>query len=157
MSITSDPKHPGINKPKGEGEQNEAYLVLSEGERKKGFTRPLYSSYTHVGRKFEEVVLKDEPEEFEGKIYVAVASILKNEDGTPKGGRLLTQKEYDEWKKTGNIGGCGVSTVINSREIIETYARDPKFYGATWCMGCKRHIQNSEFIWDKSNELRVGS
>lgn len=45
---TSDRNHPGINKPKGPGEQNEAYIVLSEEERAKGFVRPVRRSYRHT-------------------------------------------------------------------------------------------------------------
>ncbi len=50
---------------------------------------------------------------------------------------------------------CGVLTRMNGK-IAETYARDPKFYSATWCMGCSRHLPVSEFIWDGTNET-VGS
>jgi hypothetical protein len=42
---------------------------------------------------------------------------------------------------------CGRATRMN-REIAETYARDPKFYGATYCVHCGRHSAVSEFVWD---------
>jgi hypothetical protein len=44
-----------------------------------------------------------------------------------------------------------------AREIAETYARDPKFYGATWCMACRTHLPVEEFIWDDVNNEVVGS
>ena len=44
--ITDDPFHPGINQPGPDG-QDEAYLVLSEEERRKGFVRPYRDCYTH--------------------------------------------------------------------------------------------------------------
>ena len=50
MSLTTDKNHPGINKPKSEGKQNEAYLILSEEERAKGFIRPVRNKYIHVGK-----------------------------------------------------------------------------------------------------------
>ncbi len=50
---------------------------------------------------------------------------------------------------------CGVATTMNIG-IAETYARDPKFYGATYCVGCQKHLPVSEFLWDNSNEV-VGS
>lgn len=50
---------------------------------------------------------------------------------------------------------CGVLTKMNIT-IAETYARDPKFYGATYCIGCKKHLPVDEFVWHGTNEL-VGS
>ena len=51
--------------------------------------------------------------------------------------------------------GCGTKTTM-SLPLAETYARDPKFYGSTYCCGCKMHRPVSEFIWDGTDEL-VGS
>lgn len=42
---------------------------------------------------------------------------------------------------------CETMTTMNSQAIVETYARDPKFYGSTWCCQCRRHISVSEFRW----------
>ena len=50
---------------------------------------------------------------------------------------------------------CGVLTAMGLR-IAETYARNPEFYGATYCVGCKMHLPVSEFVWDGTGEL-VGS
>lgn len=50
---------------------------------------------------------------------------------------------------------CGVVTRMN-QTISETYARDPKFYGATYCVGCQKHLPVSEFTWDGTKE-KVGS
>jgi hypothetical protein len=49
VSLTTDPKDPRLGhgsdtKPRP---MNEAYLVLSEEERAKGFVRPLYRAYIH--------------------------------------------------------------------------------------------------------------
>ncbi len=40
--------------------------------------------------------------------------------------------------------------------IAETYARNPKFYGATFCVGCRSHFTVDEFIWDGTDQ-KVGS
>jgi len=42
---------------------------------------------------------------------------------------------------------CGVATTMG-QSIAETYARNPGFYGATYCIGCGRHLAVGEFTWD---------
>lgn len=51
---------------------------------------------------------------------------------------------------------CGVATTM-ALGIAETYARDPKFYGATYCVGCRKHLPVGEFIWDDGSGEIVGS
>jgi hypothetical protein len=44
---------------------------------------------------------------------------------------------------------CGTVTTM-SQPIAETYARDPKFYGATFCVTCRSHLpvgERGEFVW----------
>ena len=79
--------------------QNEAYLILSEEERAKGFIRPVRTSYVH--------------------------------------------------------DTCGVMTTM-SIPLAETYARDPNFYGFTYCIGCKKHLPVTEFRWANTDQV-VGS
>lgn len=50
---------------------------------------------------------------------------------------------------------CGTNTKMNY-EIAETYARDPKFYGATYCVKCRSHFPLDQFIWE-GTDLQVGS
>jgi len=50
---------------------------------------------------------------------------------------------------------CGVVTTM-SQSISETYARDPKFYGATYCVNCRVHRPVVEFHWDNDGQ-QVGS
>lgn len=83
--------------------QNEAYLVLPEEERAKGFVRPVRLSYRHVR----------------------------------------------------GPNPCGATTTMG-RELAETYARDPSFYGATYCVTCSMHRPVSEFDWSGSGD-QVGS
>jgi len=94
MSLTTDPNDPRLGHyagPENPGPQAEAYLVLSEAERAKGFVRPVRNSYIH--------------------------------------------------------NKCGVVTTM-ARALCETYARDPKFYGATYCCNCSAHFPVSEFRWE---------
>lgn len=53
------------------------------------------------------------------------------------------------------LGGCGALTTMGLA-LCETYARQPNFYGATYCVGCSKHRPVAEFVWDEDGE-RVGS
>lgn len=97
MTYTTDPRDPRL----GHGSDtspvplNEAYLVLSEEERAKGFVRPLYRAYIH-----------HDPE-------------------------------------------CGAVTTMGL-PLCETYARQPAFYGSTYCARCGMHRPvgaEGEFTW----------
>lgn len=53
---------------------------------------------------------------------------------------------------------CGTTTSM-SQPIAETYARDPSFYGRTFCVKCGGHHPvgpEGEFLWDGTAE-KVGS
>ncbi len=58
---------------------------------------------------------------------------------------------------------CGVVTTMSS-PLAETYASNPSFYGATYCVGCQQHCRvgvEGEFVWvDKDGsitDLKVGT
>lgn len=51
---------------------------------------------------------------------------------------------------------CGAVTQM-SQGIAETYARDPNFYGATFCSKCRDHFPVDEFVWDDGSNSKVGS
>lgn len=92
MSVTTDPNDPRLTRgadtePRP---QADAYLVLSEAERARGFLRPLRDTYRHVP--------------------------------------------------------CGTTTTM-AGAIAETYARDPWFYGGTYCVRCRLHRPLEEFRW----------
>jgi hypothetical protein len=42
---------------------------------------------------------------------------------------------------------CGTTTRMGTA-LSETYARNPKFYGSTYCVHCQMHRPLAEFIWD---------
>lgn len=53
---------------------------------------------------------------------------------------------------------CGVVTTMGVA-LAETYARDPHFYGGTFCARCGSHFPvgaAGEFTWDGTDE-RVGT
>jgi hypothetical protein len=53
---------------------------------------------------------------------------------------------------------CGVVTKMGN-VLAETYARDPHFYGATFCCACGQHFpvgEHGEFTWDGTTE-KVGT
>lgn len=151
MSIVSDPNDPRIKRG-GPDEtpvpQNSAYLVLSEAERAKGFIRPVRQTYQHVGERPKHPLRDLTDEE---KIQLAGEDYVKFEVYPPGSGsavgRFWTQKQLDS--------GCGVVTTMGIA-LAETYAREPKFYGNTYCVGCQMHRPVAEFVWDKTNEV-VGS
>jgi hypothetical protein len=136
--------------------QHSKYLVLSEEERNKGFVRPVRDSYIHVGRKERpgrvSLLTDKQKSEFNNE-YVAFLTYDKIE-GNSLIGIFMTQHDLDTY--TGDrMGGCGTKTKMN-KTIAETYARDPKFYGATYCIGCFKHLDVNEFVWEGTNET-VGS
>ena len=53
---------------------------------------------------------------------------------------------------------CGGLTTMG-QALAETYARDPSFYSATFCVGCRAHFPvgaDGEFTWDRTTE-KVGT
>lgn len=50
---------------------------------------------------------------------------------------------------------CGSRTTMGLA-LAETYARNPEFYGATFCVACNRHLPAAEFTWDGTDQV-VGS
>lgn len=52
-----------------------------------------------------------------------------------------------------DLGGCGTVTTM-ALPIAETYARDPHFYGGTYCVGCKEHFPvgpHGQFYWSNGD------
>lgn len=53
---------------------------------------------------------------------------------------------------------CGVRTTMGI-VLAETYARQPSFYGATFCCGCGTHLpvgEHGDFTWDGTTD-KVGT
>lgn len=136
---------------KNNGQQKD-YAVLTPEERAKGFVRPVRRSYRHVGPTGPQCPLRDLTEE-ERQRYDQFGYVKFEpypESDSPVTGRYWTQKQLASVGK-----GCGTVTTMGLA-IAETYARDPKFYGGTFCCGCGKHLAVDEFVWEGTNE-RVGS
>ena len=142
MSLTTDPTDPRLKRgidTETTG-QNEVYLVLSEEERSKGFVRPYRDAYKHIGvRPAYQIrpITSEEQERYKDQHYVAFEAYPTSE--LPSLGRFWTQAQLDN-------KGCGTITTMGIA-LAETYARDPHFYGATYCCHCRKHLPVAEFIW----------
>lgn len=134
--------------------QHAGYIVLSAEERAKGFVRPYRDSYKHVGPSGPthkpRPLTPEELERYPLATYGYVIFESYPESEAPKTGRFWTEAELKSVHK-----GCGTVTTMG-RALSETYARDPHFYGATFCCGCNRHLPVAEFVWTADGE-RVGS
>lgn len=136
--------------------QQEGYVVLSEEERAKGFVRPVRRSYVHVGPPGPAYPLRDLTDD--EKVRHGDSGYVKFEP-YPKGahgsalGRYWTQAQIDKIGK-----GCGGLTTMG-QTLAETYAREPGFYGGTFCVDCRAHFPvgaKGEFVWDGTQQ-RVGT
>lgn len=160
MTLTTDPNDPrlGHGADQKPGPQNAVYLVLSNEERAKGFVRPLRRSYRHVGIPGPTYALRDLTED-ELARYAELGYVKFEDypqprpDGSSTVGRFWTKRQLDA---VGN--GCGTVTTMGLA-LAETYARNPGFYGATYCCGCEMHRpvgRDGEFVWEGTDE-RVGT
>lgn len=136
--------------------QHKDYIVLCPDERAKGFVRPVRNKYQHVGLSvcgafLNPPQIRDTQEFWE---VCAQEPRHKGPCGSPFYGDLLPS-EAKAIQATKRKGGCGTVTTMG-QALSETYARDPKFYAATFCCGCNRHLPVGEFVWDGTNET-VGS
>lgn len=135
MSLTTDPHDPRLGRG---GPQHEAYLILSDEERAKGFVRPLRRMYIHVGKRPKHP-LRDltpgEKEQYSKFGYIKFEKYPESE--SPVTGRFWTHED---------LNACGKNTTM-ALPLCETYARQPDFYGATFCAHCRKHLPVSEFRW----------
>lgn len=86
--------------------------------------------------------------------------LVLSEDERAKGFVRPVRRSYVHVGIAGDqVGkGCGTLTTMG-QAIAETYAREPHFYGATFCCGCHTHLpvgKDGEFVWDGTN-VRVGT
>ncbi|MDN7456577.1 hypothetical protein [Burkholderia cenocepacia] len=147
MSLTTDPNDPKLSETRPDG-QRETYLVLSAEERAKGFVRPVRDAYVHVGKRPKHPLRDLTPDEFARYAEFGYAKYEEYpESGSALCGRFWTDADLNS--------GCGTVTTMG-RALAETYARDPKFYGATFCCRCGAHFPVEEFVWSGTQEV-VGS
>jgi hypothetical protein len=118
---------------KGETGMHDGYIVLCDAERAKGFQRPYRDRYEHVGARLG-------------------CDDYKRPEGVMGGPCLNCGQSQPEHIRR---GGCHTVTTMG-RALSETYARDPKFYGATFCCACGVHRPVAEFVWTADGQ-EVGS
>lgn len=134
--------------------QYKDYIVLCPDERAKGFVRPYRNSYQHVGRSICGEIVNAPPLKLGSDRDIC--SLPFGHDGGHDGPfQSVTQYDHAHILRDHRKGGCGTVTTMG-QALSETYARDPKFYGATFCVGCNRHLPVDEFIWTADGET-VGS
>lgn len=153
MGLTTDPEEArNSGRDPATGMQGK-YVVLSDEERAKGFIRPVRLAYVHVGApgpRFHRRDLTDEEKENHPE---ATCFEVYPEAMHPSLGRYWTEAQLAAVGR-----GCRTVTTMN-RAIAETYARDPHFYGGTYCAGCRTHLdvgEHGEFVWEGTEE-RVGT
>ena len=132
------------------------YWVLSEEERRKGFVEPLRVAYRHVGIEGPTNPLRDltkaENDRYADVGYVKYEQYPEN-DPSAAVGRFWSQEQLDKVGK-----GCGAITSMGTA-LCETYARQPEFYGSTFCATCCTHLpvgKDGEFVWLDTTQ-RVGT
>lgn len=143
MGLTSDRNDPRLGHINERGLQ-EAYLI--DGRDDDEFVRPIRTAYKHIGSPGPEYPLRDLTEEEHERYdqYGYVKFEPYPQDGKNVLGQYWTQDRLDKIGK-----GCGVVTTMHQK-LAETYAREPKFYGATYCAGCRTHLpvgKSGEFVW----------
>lgn len=134
----ADKGAPGDLKENG---QHSDYWVLSEEERAKGFVRPVRQTYSHSGAR--PTYPTREMTDAEKERYADVGYVLFEiyPEDKPGPGRFWKQEQLDS--------GCGATTTMNIA-LAETYAREPRFYGATYCCACGEHFPVAEFTWSRN-------
>ena len=126
--------------------QHEAYWILTAEERAKGCVRPVRRTYRHVGMSGPRFPLQDlslDERELYSKYSYEKFEVYPP-DESPFTGRFWTRAQLASVGK-----GCGTKTTM-SPPIAETYARDPSYYGSTFCVNCGQHFpvgEHGEFVW----------
>lgn len=138
-----------------EAGQYKSYIVLCPDERAKGFVRPYRDSYIHGGRRICGKYLHMEGNQKLGGL-IDVCTDKPGHEGECIQFVTLSQPDAAQAQVRGlHPTGCGTVTTMG-QALSETYARDPEFYGATFCAGCNVHLPVSEFQWTADGET-VGS
>lgn len=135
----------GATRPDG---QHEHHPGLEGKALEKPLVRPFRTSYKHVGPTGPTRELRDltaEERALYGSEFAKFEVYPGNEPGL-----FWTQAELDKVGK-----GCDVVTRMPAH-CAETYARDPRFYGTTFCSGCGAYFAVDEFVW-LDDGSRVGS
>lgn len=94
----------------------------------------------------------------------SVPNMEKRSDGQHVDHWVLSQEERAKGfirpvRRTYRHDKCGYSTSMGLA-IAETYARNPNFYGQTFCSKCGGYFPvgaNGEFVWEENPDQKVGT
>lgn len=108
----------------------------------------------------KETISGKEPTE---PMQSSVPNLEKRPDGQYVDHWILSQEERNKGfiRPVRNVylhEKCGTTTRM-PQACAETYARDPHFYGSTFCCHCQDYFPvgiNGEFVWDHTKE-KVGT
>lgn len=67
-------------------------------------------------------------------------------------GRTVTLEGADGTTFEQFVPACGATTHMGLA-LCETFARQPSFYGATYCCHCGTHLPVAEFRWSEDGEV----
>lgn len=170
--VPEDRSHEEIDPTTG---QQRGYVVLTPEERAKGFVRPLRRTYVHVGSRPTHptrALTPEEHERYDAYGYVSYesyvdegADVIAGYDppvdvsSTREVGTAATPSPVMGrfWTLAQLRSGCGEITTM-STDLAETYAREPSFYGGTFCATCRAHFpvgEHGEFVW--LDDTKVGT
>lgn len=137
--------------------QYKDHYVLCAAERAKGYVRPVREKYQHVGPPGPQFPLRDltadDEQRYAAYGYVKFEPYPEGHHGSSTG-RFWTQDQIDKIGK-----GCGTVTTM-PMACAETYAREPGYYGSTFCCGCGTYLpvgRSGEFVWLDGTNDRVGT
>lgn len=133
--------------------QHKSYIVLCPDERAKGFVRPLRDTYTHRGIRPKYPLVELTAEQHDRYDRFGYVMFEPYPEGSEESGGGTSSGRF--WTQADLSSGCGAVTTMGYA-LSATYARDPKFYGATFCVRCNRHLPVAEFVWTADDEV-VGS
>lgn len=133
--------------------QQIGYVVLSAEERAKGFVKPVRNKYLHVGapplpdgaRDLTEDERKSWVNDSDKDPFVKYVPYPSAADGKSLG-KFFTRSQVARAGRR-----CGSVTTMG-QTIAETYARNPNFYGGTFCCACGAHFPLNEFTWEPDGE-----
>ena len=130
--------------------QQQDYRVLCTTERDKGFVRPYRDAYKHVGREVCGTSLHPYDAELQAGNVAVICTLEPGHDGKCGTSRVQrTLAMMQDRRQRNHLGGCGAVTTMG-KALAETYARDPSFYGGTFCATCRAHFpvgEHGEFTW----------
>lgn len=81
--------------------------------------------------------------------------LVLSDEERAKGFVRPVRKKYVHAKE---LGGCGAVTEMGLA-IAETYARNPAYYGGTYCARCQDHFpvgERGQFVWDGAYDRKTG-